>query len=723
MKAIIVKGEKDSGKSTRLICLIKELLDEGYKIIMKNVCGGYEYDVSIILEKDNYRIMIHCATDDNDRQSELQRFLKCTKNINLLITVCRTKGEMKDLLLNSLKEEGIENNDMKLLAHNMKEKEIFEANKEIKKLIEEYIVEFKESTKTNAMEIDKLIEISREINAESITRELEQLKVKMSKTDCDLILPFVGEFSSGKTTLINALTDSKQLETNFDPTTETIFEVHFGCDSCCAEVFDKEGKSTHYDNIADLKNDKLGDKPFVLVQDTSKKVPPTTVIVDTPGLSSPDVRHKQALVNFLPQADGIILVIDVNQPITRSLTEFIKNMKLSDRPVFLVITKCDTKTQKEVEAQKKYISENCEIDIKQTACVSAKNNDVQQLYDLFQSIMAEKNNILKKVNERRMNIASEKLKSCIDEMLKASSSDDELEESIKKHKAELNNLKRSINRLISDSAGDIEEIGKNVSRRFQESVRNRLNSIATSTGINYDAEAVSAINNTATLLQNEFKNNVCQAIQAKAKSFAGDDDINIQSLNSITMPDFDMSGIGYGMNLNEAGHEYDKAIKVGVIAVAAIAAVVAAPAALGASGAAATGTSGTAAGTAAAAGSGAATSINTSALLVEAESIEKKNGGVLGNLIGKITDATMGKKQRIITINNYVYTLKPAFEAEIVRIGNEIVNVISNVLHTEAKSVITEKNQILQKLAEQRKANQEEFERRKTQLRDYRNML
>ena len=36
-------------------------------------------------------------------------------------------------------------------------------------------------------------------------------------------------------------------------------------------------------------------------------------------------------------------------------------------------------------------------------------------------------NILKKVNEQRMNLASEKLKSCIDEMLKVSSSDDELE--------------------------------------------------------------------------------------------------------------------------------------------------------------------------------------------------------------------------------------------------------------------------------------------------------
>ncbi len=584
------------------------------------------------------------------------------------------------------------------------------------------------------MEIDKLIEISREINAESITRELEQLKVKMSKTDCDLILPFVGEFSSGKTTLINALTDSKQLETNFDPTTATIFEVHFGCDSCCAEVFDKEGKSTHYDNIADLKNDKLGNNPFVLVHDTSKRVPSTTVIVDTPGLSSPDIRHKQALVNFLPQADGIILVIDVNQPITRSLTEFIKTMKLSDRPVFLVITKCDTKTQKEVEAQKKYISENCEIDIKQTACVSAKNNDVQQLYDLFQSIMAEKNNILKKVNEQRMNLASEKLKSCIDEMLKVSSSDDELEENIKKHKAELNNFNRSINRLISDSTGDIEEIGRNVSRHFQDTIVSRLNSIATAKGINYDAEAISAINNTATLLQNEFKNNVRQAIKTKATSLSGNDSVNIQSLNNISLPDFDMSGIGYGMNLNEAGHEYDNAIKIGVIGIAAVAAVAAAPAVLGASGTAAAG----------AAGSGAASGISTSTLLIEgteltlagralskasqvqqkAESIEKKNGGVLGNLIGKVTDATMGKPQRIRAINNYVdSTLMPAFKAEIDRIGNEIVNGISTVLYAEAETTITEKNQILQKLAEQRKANQDEFERRMTQLRDYRNML
>ena len=596
----------------------------------------------------------------------------------------------------------------------------------------------KNPLKTNAMEINKLIEISREINAESITKGLEQIKAKMAKADCDLVLPFVGEFSSGKTTLINALTDSKQLETNFDPTTATIFEVHFGCNSCGADVFNKDGKSTHFENIADLKNDKLADIPYVLISDTSKKVPSSTIIVDTPGLSSPDPRHKQTLANFLPQADGIILVVDVNQPITRSLTEFIKTMKLSNRPVFLVITKCDTKTIEQVDAQKKYIASNCEIDIKQTACVSAKNNDIQQLYDLFQSIMAEKGQILKNVNEQRMKNAADALKERIDEMLKASCSDKELDESINKQKADLNNLNRKIDRIISDSRNDIEEVCRMTSRRFQDTIVSRLNSIATAKGINYDAEATNAINTTATILLNEFKGNVQQVISQKAKSNNTDGCINLQSLNNIDMSNLNISGIGYDMNLNSMGHEYDGIIKTGAVALIAVAAVAAAPAVLGASGTAA------AAGGTAAAGGAAAGGVSTSTLLVEgteiglaakalsrtsqiqqnAEKIENRNGGFLGNLIGTITDKTMGKPQRLRAINNYVdSTLAPAFKAEMDRIGDQISNAIGSILHSEAEATIAEMNQALQNLVDQRKTNKEEFEHRMSQLREYRNLL
>ena len=88
------------------------------------------------------------------------------------------------------------------------------------------------------------------------------------------------------------------------------------------------------------------------VFDTSKRIPASTIIVDTPGLSSPDPQHKQTLVNFLPKADGILLVTDINQQMTRSLTDFIEMIKLSQRPIYLILTKSDTKSEEDIESAK-----------------------------------------------------------------------------------------------------------------------------------------------------------------------------------------------------------------------------------------------------------------------------------------------------------------------------------------------------------------------------------
>ena len=193
--------------------------------------------------------------------------------------------------------------------------------------------------------IEKLLEISNYLGLRNITAELEAINFRSRQENANLILPLVGEFSSGKTTLINALTDSKKLETATKPTTATIYEVHFGCDSCHATVLQENNEFVEVNDITELKNDKLADAKVVTVFDTSSKVPSTTILVDTPGLSSPDPKHKQTLVNFLPKADGILLVTDINQQITRSLTDFIETMKLSKRPIYLILTKRVTQKQ------------------------------------------------------------------------------------------------------------------------------------------------------------------------------------------------------------------------------------------------------------------------------------------------------------------------------------------------------------------------------------------
>ena len=82
------------------------------------------------------------------------------------------------------------------------------------------------------MEITRICEIARDLGQQDLLVKLEELGKKVSYQDTPLTLPLVGEFSSGKTTLINALTDSKQLETATKPTTAAIYQIYFGYDSC-----------------------------------------------------------------------------------------------------------------------------------------------------------------------------------------------------------------------------------------------------------------------------------------------------------------------------------------------------------------------------------------------------------------------------------------------------------------------------------------------------------
>ena len=325
--------------------------------------------------------------------------------------------------------------------------------------------------------LDTLFEIANYLGFNGVVKELNLIKSRSLQKNASLIIPLVGEFSSGKTTLINALTDSKKLETATKPTTATIYEVYFGCEKCSAEVLNENGDVQIIEDIAELKNEILADSFLVKVFDTSKKVPSTTILVDTPGLSSPNPKHKQTLVDFLPQSDGILLITDVNQQITRSLTDFIETMKLSMKPIYLVITKCDTKSQADLESAKKYISDNCNILLKQITCVSSKNDELSELYHLFSEIEKEKSSIIKQVDEKRIKDIIENLLCRIDELLQVPSDDKELDMAIRKQEHELNVLNRDIDRLVSGVESDIQEKEREITRKFEDIVSGRLDSL------------------------------------------------------------------------------------------------------------------------------------------------------------------------------------------------------------------------------------------------------
>lgn len=596
--------------------------------------------------------------------------------------------------------------------------------------------------------IEPLIKIAEHLELGHFVQELEQIQVRSGQENANLILPLVGEFDSGKTTLINALTDNKQLETASKPTTATIFEVHFGCDTCFAKVLNADGATTTIEDISLLKNEFLSDAKVVTVFDTSNRVSSNTILVDTPGLSSPDPKHKQTLVDFLPQADGILLVSDINQQLTRSLTDFIETMQLSGRPIFLILTKSDTKSMDEIDAAKRYISENCKLPLKQVVAVSAVKDILAELYALLDSINKDKRSIIEQVDAHRTKLIASSMLSHVQTLLKASNNEKEIEEAVRQSEHELDKLKRSIEQIINEVSDDISNQESLIVRRFEDLVTSKLNGLINGKSTNFDAEAISIINTTSSLLMNEYRTTIKSLLCEKVRNSKGD--VPLESLQLFDMSSYQMSGLSYNLDLNNMGHEYDKWIKDGVIAVGSIAAIAVTGGA--ATGAVASGAVGTAfvvdnvidiADTVSDVGS--MISNNKAAKRVEqatsrasggsasygTSDAEQRSGqtmggekGLIDSLIGLVTEKTMSKPQRSHAVRTYVdSSLIPEFKLGLNSVSQQVIINIRDNIYSESAAIIEQKRTALSQLKMEMNEQKELFMQRKEQLKQFSNEL
>lgn len=600
----------------------------------------------------------------------------------------------------------------------------------------------------NMKDIDKLREVAEGLNLKDIARELETIKMRLDNENAYLVLPLVGEFSSGKTTLINALTDCLNMETATKPTTSTIYEVHFGSDSSWAQVLDAEGNTTVVENVADLKNEDLADSTVVTVFDTSHKVPSSTILVDTPGLSSPDVKHRQTLIDFLPKADGILLVTDINQQITRSLTDFVETLKLSRKPIYLILSKCDTKSETEVASAKRYVSEHCRIPLHQVAAVSAVTDSLDELYALLDGIQHNKNNILKMVDGQRLEEVTETLKQRVDTLLAASASDEGINAAIAQGQREIEKVHTDIDRIVDNVSDELEEKLRAAERAFEDTVQAQLLTLVTGKSDNFDAEAVAIVNSTATLILNDFKADVLSILEHSIRIYKRED----AEPYALTSPDLSLAqtlSLSYDLNLNAMGHEYDEWIKNGMIAMAAVGVV-----------AAAASTGGTALGAASTAGA-VTKAIDIADTITDVGSIisnrrtlrrmEKVSGfvmatkekyntlnqtdlqmgqklgggrGLIESAVGLVTDRLMSKPQRVRAVRSYIgNSLAPDFNASLRSASDTLLRSVRQMLQDNAAAKLAGMTDALTRMKREKQENEILFEQRMAQLRAYRREL
>lgn len=585
--------------------------------------------------------------------------------------------------------------------------------------------------------LNRIIEIAESLEQKSIAERLRAIDERTQNPSAQLILPLIGEFSAGKTSLINALTDSKVLEIASRPTTATLYQIFFGSTENKAVALTAEGEEVELQLDA-LKNDELLKYPTVNLFDTSTKVPKDIIFVDTPGLSSPDPKHREVLISILPRVDAILLTVDANQPITRSLLAFVKEMRLAEKPIYLILNKTDTKSTGELQDLKAGIARDIDLSIDSIVCTSASTGGVSELQQLLTKIQGQKTQIIAKVDALRTKELIGELRSFIAEILRSSSSPRELKEAVRAQERELERLQSNIRQLM-------ERVGEKLSDKVDEtqsSLRTQLwsslNGILSKKNISYNEAIDAEVKRVKTILLQNFTRQVSTTIR---EVNASSRDIRVQLPSAETI---DLSQLGEQIDnipmedFDSVGHGWDKAIgwaTVGLASVAGVATLAATGglAALGLGGAAGAAGAATAAGVALEAGEAAVmatTAVKTTKMMrmmnvmskagsfiqkghqissVVSSAAEKERGFIEG-LVGKATEF-FSKPRREAAVEHFLDAqILPNFEADLRNYLSESLRLIAEQMNAEAATLVGEKREALSQLQAQQEQEQAKYE-------------
>jgi GTPase SAR1 family protein len=295
----------------------------------------------------------------------------------------------------------------------------------------------------------------------SVNSKLQNIRNQLLSKE--VIIPLVGEFSSGKSTLMNALIGKKVLPVDITPTTFVVNEIRFSSPTDQIEILFKDGRKESLSELIDLNTLNYADAELVKVFTTSKTIPSNIVIVDLPGISSVISRHDSIILEYLPKAHCIFVTVDINQgTITKTLLEFLQQANLINLPIFLVLTKSDLKSQNDIDKITEYFQGFSEIEFNKVVVTSAKNNELNNFVQLVSKLAIESEDLLYKALAKEIStLCDETTKILKDHVENLKLDLSEIESRMITQKQEIskieNELDQKLNRLEDEIKGISEE--------------------------------------------------------------------------------------------------------------------------------------------------------------------------------------------------------------------------------------------------------------------------
>jgi len=199
----------------------------------------------------------------------------------------------------------------------------------------------------------QIAQILREIHADAyqsknqdVEHEVSQLANKLASDR--FYLTVVGQFSRGKSTLMNAILGKEYLPSGIVPTTSAITAVSYGSREKVVLRRSDTNLTSEIGirDLADFITERINPGNRERIEMAEVQVPVEILhrgffLVDTPGLGSALKENTATTLNFLPSADAIVFVTSSDAPLTATELGYLRQCRSSVRQLFLVVNKMD----------------------------------------------------------------------------------------------------------------------------------------------------------------------------------------------------------------------------------------------------------------------------------------------------------------------------------------------------------------------------------------------
>lgn len=359
-------------------------------------------------------------------------------------------------------------------------------------------MELKSKTKFSKT-LQSLIDIQKD--CEIPAQRTENLKDAVD--NMNLLVPVVGEFSAGKSSLLNKFIGKNILSVGMAPETAVPAELYYSeteynegvlPDGCTEKISDVSSAASKYVCVKRYIN-----------SDYLKEIQPI-VLVDMPGFDSPLDAHNKAIFNYLDKGCHYVVITPVDAgTVSSSMSKQIQNILTFNKKCTYFVSKTDLRSDEEVEQVKKELALE----------LGSITGETEIVYGISQNDISLFNNFAQSLNPDelyRTTFESTVKDSCYDVKASLNTKIAALKNDKTKNTHAVEELRNSLRKIEDKKAKLIENAKKDT---YAEESDNVANAVGQALNSQLDSLASIALSGGSEALQEELNSIVQGTVVAK----------------------------------------------------------------------------------------------------------------------------------------------------------------------------------------------------------------